>query len=335
MSVKESCRELRQGFTLVELLVVIAIIGLLVGLLLPAVQAARESARRSSCNNNIRQLALAVANYHDAKNAFPTEGAGNGFSNFSWLCYVLPYMEEQSVFDSMRGVLSKTGNYGANSTTRAGGAIKISGFHCPSARFDRSGSSGDQPAQTGGFTGNAYTTHYYGCAGPLVPTNTAQYPFNCGFQLGGLACEGIMPMYRSDLSGGLSCSSASSIPWTSIPNDWSGNRIKDVLDGTSKTLLLLEISWSAAQPQLRSWLKGTQWSGATGALKNIRYDMLLTSSSTQFNNTSLGSEHPRGCNVAFGDCSVRFLSDAVDFNSVLKGLSSRASGEQVPSGFME
>jgi len=330
MSIEQSSRKGRQGFTLVELLVVMVIIGILVGLLLPAVQVARESARRSTCSNNIRQLALAVANYHEAKNAFPTEGAANGFSNYSWLCYVLPYMDEQAVYDSIKASVSKTANYGANSTSRAGGANKMSGFLCPSAKFDRSGSTGDQPAQTGGFSGNAYTTHYYGCAGPLV-TGNAQYPFNCGYSLGGLACEGIMPMYKADLSGGLSCSSASSIPWSSVPNDWSGNRIKDILDGTSKTLMLLEISWSAAQPQLRSWLKGTQWSGATGGLKNIRYDMLLTSSSTQFNNTSIGSEHIRGCNVAFGDCSVRYLSDGVDFNTVLKGLSSRAGGEQVPS----
>jgi prepilin-type N-terminal cleavage/methylation domain-containing protein len=328
MSVKASCREVRQGFTLVELLVVIAIIGILVGLLLPAVQTAREAARRSNCSNNIRQVALAVANHHDAKNAFPTEGAASGFSNYSWLCYVLPYMEEQAVYDSMRGSLSKTGNYAASNTTKGFGTKKIGSFLCPSATFDRSGSTGDQPPQTGGFSGNAYTTHYYGSAGPLVPSN-ALYPFNCGFGLGGLACEGIMPMYRSDLSGGLNCSSASSIPWTGVPNDWSGNRIKDILDGTSKTLMLLEISWVAAQPQLRSWLKGTQWSGGAGAHRNIRYDMLLTSNSTQYNNTSIGSQHPAGCNVAFGDCSVRFLSSTVDFNGVLKGLSSRAGGEQI------
>jgi prepilin-type N-terminal cleavage/methylation domain-containing protein len=323
---------IRRAFTLVELLVVIAIIGVLIGLLLPAVQAARESARRSSCGNNIRQLALAAANYHDAKNAFPTEGASNGFSNYSWLCYVLPYMEEQALYDSMKPVLSKTANYGANSTTRAGGARKISGFHCPSAKFDRGGSNTDQPAQTGGFSGNAYTTHYYGCAGPLV-TGNALYRFNCGYGLGGLACGGILPMYKDEINSSSSnCSSASATPWTSIPNDWSGTRIKDVLDGTSKTLLLMEISWSAARPQLRSWLKGTQWGGSNGGSKNIRYDMNLTSVSTNFNNTSIGSEHVRGCNVAYGDCSVRYLSDGVDFNGVLKGLSSRAGGEAIPPG---
>lgn len=329
MSRNHKCGTIRRAFTLVELLVVIAIIGVLIGLLLPAVQAARESARLTSCNNNIRQLALAAANYHDAKNAFPTEGAASGFSNYSWFCYVLPFMDASDVYGSISGSLSKTGNYAASNTTKAFGARKMPGLLCPSAMFDRSGSTGDQPPQTGGFSGNAYTTHYYGCAGPLVAGNSL-YPFNCAYGIGGAACKGIMPMYKSEINSSSSnCSSASSSPWTSVPNDWSGTRIKDVLDGTSKTLLLMEISWTAAQPQLRSWLKGTQWSGGTGGIRNIRYDMLFSSSSTNFQNVSLGSQHRGGCNVAFGDCSVRFLSWTSDFNRVLRGLSSRDGGEQV------
>src|SRR5436190_8995914 len=94
----------RPAFTLVELLVVIAIIGVLVALLLPAVQAAREAARRAQCNNNLKQLALATLNYAGAQKRFP-KGAESQSHPFgpprqSWVPYVLPYMEQQTVLNS-------------------------------------------------------------------------------------------------------------------------------------------------------------------------------------------------------------------------------------------
>jgi len=113
------CNSPPRGFTLVELLVVIAIIGVLVGLLLPAVQAAREAARRMSCQNNTRNLTLAVINYESAQKNLPPAtnmrpktsgrtGIERGFipfsaltpgSNFSWIVKVLPYMEGQALYD--------------------------------------------------------------------------------------------------------------------------------------------------------------------------------------------------------------------------------------------
>lgn len=95
----------QNGFTLVELLVVIAIIGVLVALLLPAVQAAREAARRASCNNNMRQMALAVHNYADSHNGtLPPGGITNGLccltkSKTSWTIELLPYIEYGNLYD--------------------------------------------------------------------------------------------------------------------------------------------------------------------------------------------------------------------------------------------
>jgi len=89
------------GFTLVELLVVIAIIGTLVGLLLPAVQAARESARRSSCSNNMKQTALALQNYHDAKGCLPsgiTTSGPTANKRASWFVYLLPFVEYADLY---------------------------------------------------------------------------------------------------------------------------------------------------------------------------------------------------------------------------------------------
>ena len=101
----------RNGFTLVELLVVIAIIGILIALLLPAVQAAREAARRSQCNNNLKQMALAVANYQDVLKVYPSREVGttvaatNGRYDQNRLgprVLILPYMEQQGMWDIIR-----------------------------------------------------------------------------------------------------------------------------------------------------------------------------------------------------------------------------------------
>ncbi|HWL07284.1 MAG TPA: DUF1559 domain-containing protein, partial [Planctomicrobium sp.] len=97
-----------RGFTLIELLVVIAIIAILVALLLPAVQQAREAARRSQCNNNLKQIGLAIHNYHDVFNCFPPASIGGlphdpAASNymFSWWILTLPYADQASLFNKL------------------------------------------------------------------------------------------------------------------------------------------------------------------------------------------------------------------------------------------
>jgi prepilin-type N-terminal cleavage/methylation domain-containing protein len=142
----------RDGFTLVELLVVIAIIGVLVALLLPAVQAAREAARRTSCSNNIRNMALGVLNFHDAKGRYPNAihvtrnaagavtvpnvGTSDARLYGNWAIEVLPFIEQQALFARFRITLTTPLTHPTHAEAIA---TPLSVFRCPSDPY------GEQP----------------------------------------------------------------------------------------------------------------------------------------------------------------------------------------------
>src|SRR4029078_4323749 len=129
----------RRAFTLVELLVVIAIIGILVALLLPAIQAAREAARRSQCKNNLKQIGLALHNFESARRSFPpgfistpknnivnAEGTGPGWG---WGAYILPYLEESSLFQQIDFKTNIEASVSHNKDLRV---VTLLAFRCPS-----------------------------------------------------------------------------------------------------------------------------------------------------------------------------------------------------------
>ena len=134
----------RRGFTLIELLVVIAIIGVLIALLLPAVQSAREAARRSQCVNNLKQLGLALNNYHSTNNSFPLGGNPAPYQPMNGGCTVwagwsaqsmlLPYLEQVQVYNAINFYFTGRGSGVSENIQKTAMTTRINAFLCPSSR---------------------------------------------------------------------------------------------------------------------------------------------------------------------------------------------------------
>jgi len=306
-----------KGFTLIELLVVIAIIAILIGLLLPAVQKVREAAARMKCSNNLKQLALGLHGYHDNFQTFPTYKNIGAVTSVGWHAMILPYIEQTAL--ATRVDLNLASYATAGNTNRLLGGYKVDTFLCPSQDQIQSSSTIDNIP--GGQL--AFTMHYVGVAGPkgTNPTTGTAYRLNGpGTTQAGLAADGILP-YHSAFSA-------------TAPTVTSGVRIGDITDGTSNTMMIAEWSWQGLvtnQGAFRAWQRGGVWDGDFPCSKNIANSMRTVRyiTNTNHNETSIGSNHTGGCNVAFGDGSTRFLKESIDLNKVLLPLASRNGGEVV------
>lgn len=299
----------RSAFTLIELLVVIAIIAILVALLLPAVQQAREAARRSSCKNNLKQIALALHNYHDTHNVFPpgcmtnranaitttgNQGPGNALS---FHVMILPMMEQSALYDQFN---FNSPNY---TFSRQHAINRVDAYLCPSAPTNITISL---HADDHFNNQRCYSTHYYGILGPLgtIQGTTSTYsvdPNPSGH--GGFAREGILGRN-------------------------SRTSMRDIIDGTSNTFLLAELSWRQAN-SYRLWSRGIGDAdrNASGGCKNLLDGMNVSPfGSNNFNSVSFGSEHKGGAQFAMADGAVKFVSANIDLG-VFKATASMASGE--------
>ncbi len=146
---------LRRAFTLIELLVVIAIIAVLIALLLPAVQAAREAARRAECVNNLKQIGLAMHNYHDTMGSLPPGKLECCYG--TWQAYIMPFMEQSALFNAYNTQGNSTLNTSEGGVLRYAGAAnttattaRIKGLTCPS----------DTPATARTVTSHNYVTNF-------------------------------------------------------------------------------------------------------------------------------------------------------------------------------
>jgi prepilin-type N-terminal cleavage/methylation domain-containing protein/prepilin-type processing-associated H-X9-DG protein len=343
----------RRGFTLIELLVVIAIIAVLIALLLPAVQAAREAARRAQCVNNLKQLGLAIHNYHSNINAFPPlfgnfGNPPNGPSEpggpwpLGWAVMILPFMEQQALYNSANFSFGAFGV--ANQNTLS--TVKVTAYVCPSESLK---------------------------SGPWIASTWTNYHSNFGG-----------PSSMASWSGPI-------VPFRSDPNNTPGNSngvessnsgtfgIEGVTDGTSNTALFSEklmglngfvatatpgsalgkrvsfqtsvtVQWDVANgvtqaqqmyntcktiPATTAPTNPTQWTGAAwngshaGTLHFNAYDHFNTPNglSCVSSNTVGGppggfndaitptSNHSGGVNVCMCDGSVKFIKDTIAANT--------------------
>lgn len=307
-----------KGFTLVELLVVIAIIGVLVGLLLPAVQAAREAARRMSCSNNLKQIGLALHNYHDTHGVFPPGfvNANSGYNTpadnwadntngLAWSALVLPFMEQAPLYDQLK---AETGGFARHwqrdfnwAMAEAPSArVGIASYSCPS----------DTMGPINNKRGNYGKNNYLGNSGNAAAVDR----------------RGIF---------------------------WTGSRvlIRDILDGTSNTVMVVERSgtrslvdnscgtnrcdWNAGL-----WIGARTIGGANGwspGLASTDVDsygggnatyLINRSAATWGNSWGNSSLHPGGLQWTLCDGSTRFVSETIDMITY-RNLRWRESGQPI------
>jgi prepilin-type N-terminal cleavage/methylation domain-containing protein len=324
-------RRTQRGFTLVELLVVIAIIGILVALLLPAVQAARESARRTQCSSNLKQLALALQDYHDVWHLFPpgskwvnigdTSTSDTPNLSENWVIMILPFIEEQNLHDKFN--LSKYISDPVNAQARG---TLLSFMLCPTDAFNQVPYDGSQFG-----LGSNWARGNYGANGMLdLESNVSSWT---------------NPLCRGVMGPNLSLN------------------MKKIGDGTSKTILLGELrsgvvsidcrgTWAmsggcpsglyahgysgddngpnATSPKaddtancelIESAVSGSAASASNSLGESILINMNMpcsddngTASWPNWQQTAR-SLHPGGVLVAFADGSVQFIFEAVQLGS--------------------
>ena len=310
----------RRGFTLIEILVVIAIIAVLIGLLVPAVQKVREAASRMSCQNNLKEIALAAHNYHDANKRFPAGGhlpadvggVPTGRTNL-WI-QLLPYLEQDNLYKTW----DPNDNRKNVATDRNAAQVQvIKLLICSSDALPETvveGRAGVAPPWSWGFYG---MSSYGGNAGKRS-TPLPEMSRDGIFFIDSRVC-------LADMS----------------------------TDGSSHTLLFgeryhrdpnFELLKQVVAPGIAPLAQHGKWGfvgGAGGIMTNvtlhsaapINYRMPTEGDLLALTNRlpAFGSGHPGGANFAFADATVRFVSDSTPL-ATLQALSTRAGGEVVSAG---
>jgi prepilin-type N-terminal cleavage/methylation domain-containing protein/prepilin-type processing-associated H-X9-DG protein len=294
-----------RGFTLVELLVVIAVIGMLVALLLPAVQAARESARRSQCQNNLKQIVLAMHNFEGAYKYLPF-GDRLNYTNTNKVgpgVQILPFLEESALFDKYNWNVNW---YDPGNSEVVQSRLKV--YYCPTTPD----------------------------AGRLFSSTESGVPFTAAVT-DYMAPSGVGSNEKTFAVAnyGMTLSDDKSILTKKVKTP---NRLKHATDGLSHTLMFAECAgkpdiWSNGQMTGGSNFKTGWASHATGFDPKMFVPGGCTGTGSCAinccNDQAVYAFHPGGCNAGFGDGSVRFLSEEI-LPTTFIAILTRANGDSAP-----
>lgn len=308
-SVEEHGVARRSAFNLIELVVVLAIIGVLIGLLLPAVQNARAAAARVNCSNNLKQVALALHNYHDQHTHFPAHPRKGKLgrepdSLLSWMALILPQIDQTALWSTAENAC-RIDRFSFHNPPHVGNSTVVREYVCPSdgRLFSTLTTPGGENIALTSFIGVAGSTE--GATVVVVGSVTLKRP----------------------------------VP--GILGQFPGTRLVDVRDGTSQTLMVGE------RPPPNS-LQAGRWYVREGrgrfpgpdAITLLPAPLFLGDEcdtrqvafgpgrlDNQCDRYHLWSLHPGGANFAFADGSVRFL--AYSANAVMSALATREGGEHV------
>ena len=298
----------RKGFTLVELLVVIAIIGILVALLLPAVQAAREAARRMSCQNNLKQIGLALHMYHDTSGRWPAGWLGInpvtraddwlGDPGWGWAAGILPFMEQKNVSESMVHFELPT----HDPMNKAVREKILTVFRCPS-------DSGDPQFRLAEGAGHVH--------GHGEQQDEEEFPMLMA-TANYVGVYGTWDMHEMWESG--NCRGDGTF-FLNV-----GVRMADVKDGLSHTLIVGERS---SRLTYSTWV-GSVAGGEHGPARVVGSGLYPPNTEESYEGYvhTFSSEHPAGTQFVRGDGSVHLILETID-TSVYRALCTRASADSV------